>query len=437
MNDELGNFIIKFTTKGFEDVNKQLDKLNKSMDSLNDHFGKAEKKGESFFGALVKWTTLTGGLVAVWKTLKNTIDGVFNTADKITDLYKNEQTLGVEAKVLERYGIASRRLGGSQEDAYSFFHDVNNMMSKFQTGQFSKEDAEMFARLGLSFQYNRNMDLAGNRAAYLDALRSAAQNADPNDAKKRAILESLIKPDSLRTLFQAKDADFSTIMDWSEGLRVWSKDRKDLQNAQNIKTVRMEWEQAIEEFKTTLMPIMTEVMQALKPLIPVFRNWIENTLKPWVERNKDNFANWITKGIEFLTKNVPALIEKLGGIANAIGGVRGVLKGIGDVVASWAESKLGKSVRMIWDSFKFGIGAMSEQAYHDKYFTEGSTEGGYVGDFARKLAGVKSGGASTQNVTNNYGGDVTLTGGYYEPQTVRTSNLGANPAQFATPVMGG
>lgn len=54
MNDELGNFIIKFTTKGFEDVNKQLDKLNKSMDSLNDHFGKAEKKGESFFGALVK-----------------------------------------------------------------------------------------------------------------------------------------------------------------------------------------------------------------------------------------------------------------------------------------------------------------------------------------------------------------------------------------------
>lgn len=437
MNDELGNFIIKFTTKGFEDVNKQLDKLNKSMDSLNDHFGKAEKKGESFFGALVKWTTLTGGLVAVWKTLKNTIDGVFNTADKITDLYKNEQTLGVEAKVLERYGIASRRLGGSQEDAYSFFHDVNNMMSKFQTGQFSKEDAEMFARLGLSFQYNKNMDLAGNRAAYLDALRSAAQNADPNDAKKRAILESLIKPDSLRTLFQAKDADFSTIMDWSEGLRVWSKDRKDLQNAQNIKTVRMEWEQTLEEFRVTLMPIMTEVMQALKPLIPVFRNWIENTLKPWVERNKDNFANWITKGIEFLTKNVPALIEKLGGIINAIGGVRGVLKGIGDVVAALAESKLGKSVRMIWDSFKFGIGAMSEQAYHDKYFTEGSTEGGYAGDFARKLAGVKSGSTTNQNVTNNYGGNVTLTGGYYEPQTVNTNNLGANPAQFATPVMGG
>ena len=217
------------------------------------------------------------------------------------------------------------------------------------------------------------MDLAGNRAAYLDALRSAAQNADPNDAKKRAILESLIKPDSLRTLFQAKDADFSTIMDWSEGLRVWSKDRKDLQNAQNIKTVRMEWEQTLEEFRVTLMPIMTEVMQALKPLIPVFRNWIENTLKPWVERNKDNFANWITKGIGFLTKNVPTLIEKLGGIINAIGGVSGVLKGIGNVVTSLAESKLGKSVRMLWDSFKFGIGAMSEQAYHDKYFTEGDS----------------------------------------------------------------
>lgn len=437
MNDELGNFIIKFTTKGFEDVNKQLDKLNKSMDSLNDHFGKAEKKGESFFGALVKWTTLTGGLVAVWKTLKNTIDGVFNTADKITDLYKNEQTLGVEAKVLERYGIASRRLGGSQEDAYSFFHDVNNMMAKFQTGQFSKEDAENFARLGLGFQYNKDMDLAGNRAAYLDALRSAAQNADPNDAKKRAILESLIKPESLRTLFQAKDADFSTIMNWSEGLRVWSKDPNDLADAQKLQTVKMEWQQAIEDFKKTIMPILSEVLQALKPLIPIFRNWIENTLKPWVDKNKDKFAKWITDGVDFLTKKVPQLIDKLSGIINSLGGLKGVLKSIGDMLSAIGESKLGKSFRALWDATKYTFGYMTEKDFHDKYFTEGSTEGGYVGDFARKLAGVKSGGASTQNVTNNYGGDVTLTGGYYEPQTVRTSNLGTNPAQFATPVMGG
>lgn len=437
MNDELGNFIIKFTTKGFEDVNKQLDKLNKSMDSLNDHFGKAEKKGESFFGALVKWTTLTGGLVAVWKTLKNTIDGVFNTADKITDLYKNEQTLGVEAKVLERYGIASRRLGGSQEDAYSFFHDVNNMMAKFQTGQFSKEDAENFARLGLGFQYNKDMDLAGNRAAYLDALRSAAQNADPNDAKKRAILESLIKPESLRTLFQAKDADFSTIMNWSEGLRVWSKDPKDLQDAQNLKTVKMEWQQAIEDFKKTIMPILAEVLQALKPLIPIFKNWIESTLKPWVDKNKDNFAKWVTQGVGFLEKDVPQFIDKLRSIANSLGGIKGFLKSIGDMLSALGESKLGKSFRALWDATKFAFGFMNEKDFHDKYFTEGSTEGGYVGDFARKLAGVKSGSTTNQNVTNNYGGNVTLTGGYYEPQTVNTNNLGTNPAQFATPVMGG
>lgn len=436
MNDELGNFIIKFTTKGFEDVNKQLDKLNKSMDSLNDHFGKAEKKGESFFGALVKWTTLTGGLVAVWKTLKNTIDGVFNTADKITDLYKNEQTLGVEAKVLERYGIASRRLGGSQEDAYSFFHDVNNMMSKFQTGQFSKEDAEMFARLGLSFQYNKNMDLAGNRAAYLDALRSAAQNADPNDAKKRAILESLIKPDSLRTLFQAKDADFSTIMDWSEGLRVWSKDPNDLQNAQKIQTVRMEWQQTLEDFKVQIMPILATVLESLKPVIPIISRQIAKIGK-WVDENKDKFGKWIQEGVTFFKDKAPVVVDKLGDIFNALGNIGGVLSSIGNMLSALGKSKLGKSFGALWDATKFAFGFMTEKDFHDKYFTEGSTEGGYVGDFARKLAGIKSGSTTNQNVTNNYGGNLTLTGGYYEPQTVNTNNLGANPAQFATPVMGG
>lgn len=433
MNDEIGNFIIKFTTQGFEDVKKGLDQINKNLDNMNTHFEKAQGKSQSFFGALVKWTSLVGALTVAYRGLKSVIDGVFNSAENITNLYQNEQTLGVEAKVLERYGIASRRLGGTQQDAYSFFKDVNDMMSKFQTGKMGKEDAENFARLGLAFTYNKDMDLAGNRAAYLDALRYAAQNADPNDAAKRQILEGLIKQSSIRTLFQAKDSDFSTIMDWADNLRVWSKDSTNLQNAQNIKTVKMEWQQAIEDFHTTLMPIMTEVMQALKPLIPIIHGWIENTLKPWVDQNKDKFAQWVTDGIDFIKKSVPEFLR-------AMNGIWGVIKGIGEVVAKIAESKLGKSIRFLWDSFKMGVGWMDEKDYQDKYYTPGSTEGGYLADWARDIAHVPSGSTATttptQNITNNYGGELTLTGGVYKPQTINTNNLGAGTAQYATPVMG-
>lgn len=436
MNDEIGNFFIKFTTQGFEDVKKGLNQINENLDKMTGSFDKAQSKSESLFGALVKWTSLVGALTVAYQGLKSVIDGVFNSADNIVDLYKNEQVLGVEAKVLERYGIASRRLGGTQNDAYSFFKDVNDMMSKFQTGQFSKEDAEMFARLGVGFTYNKNMDLAGNRAAYLDALRSAAQNADPNDAKQRQILESLIKQSSIRTLFQAKDSDFAKIMDWADNLRVWSKDDANLQNAQNIKTVKMEWEQAIEDFHTQLMPIMTEVMQALKPLIPVFKNWIDNTLKPWVEANKDNFAKWITDGIDFFKKVAPKILEGLGKVWN-------ILKAIGDMIAGLSDSwifKLGGSIRMLWNAGLNGLGFVSDEEFNKKYFTPDSTAGGYLGDYLREISGIPSGtpgiNTSTQNITNNYGGSVTLTGGQYVPQTINTNNLGSGTAQFATPVMG-
>ena len=108
MNDEIANFFIKFTAQGIDDVKKALDETNKKLDDITDSFKKTQDNGEAFFSALKRWTGLVGGLTAAFVILKNTINGVFDTAESVVDLYGKEQTLGVEAKVLEQYGLIEK-----------------------------------------------------------------------------------------------------------------------------------------------------------------------------------------------------------------------------------------------------------------------------------------------------------------------------------------
>ena len=318
MNEQIGDFIVKFTTQGFDDIKKALDETNKKLDDITDSFKKTQDNGEAFFSALKRWTGLVGGLTAAFVLLKNTINGVFDAADSVVDLYGKEQTLGVEAKVLEQYGLIARRNQGTQADAYALFEDVDAVMKRYQHN-YALSDAEMErnANIGFDFTYDPNADLATNRAAYIDAMRRSVQRyyANPND-EILPYLKDLVKQESFLRAFAADDECLQQQLAWGDKWRVWSKDEKTLKDAQKMQTVKIEWEQLKNELYTRLIPIVTRVLEMLEPKMKQVFDWLEQNGEAYIEK----IANWletngptIISAIEKVFDGIMSLIRWIAG----------------------------------------------------------------------------------------------------------------------------
>ena len=309
MNDEIANFFIKFTAQGIDDVKKALDETNKKLDDITDSFKKTQDNGEAFFSALKRWTGLVGGLTSAFVILKNTINGVFDTAESVVDLYGKEQTLGVEAKVLEQYGLISRRNQGSQAEAYAFWEDVNRAMTKYQEGKpLGDDELTRNSYIGFNYSYNPNLDPAANRAAYIDAMRKSVQQYYNNtDQNIQTHLKDLVKQESFLRAFAADDEGWQKMLAWGDKWRVWSKDEKTLKDAQKMETVKREWEQLKEELHVKLIPIVTRVLEMLEPKMKQFYDWLDQHGEEYVE----NIEKW-------LTENGPTIIKALENVGDAI-----------------------------------------------------------------------------------------------------------------------
>ena len=436
MNEELQNFIIKITTEGFADVKNTLNQTNKELDDMQKSFDKTTKSGDSFFGALVKWTGLVGGLTLAFQTLKNTIRGVFDTAYDVVDLYRQEQLLGVEARVLEKYGIVAQRNRGSQADAYSFFGDVNELMGRFRSGKINQDDMYKFSKLGIGFNYNAGESLSQNRDRYLQALHSAVSNMNLNNADQVSIMKDLIKPASMQALFMANDEQFQKQMAWGDKWRVLSRDTGDLQDAQNLITVQTEWKQTLTDFKVQLMPVLSDILNALRPLIPVIKEKI-TLMGDWVDENADKIAEYVEKGVNWLINDFPQFLSDMYNLLKAIVGAL-------SPIVEWVIEKLGGSFKAMYDTFRLGwkglrgdedAGELAEQL-GTKYLTEGSTAGGYFGDFLRwgyRMAGGTP--LKPSSITNNNGNTYNIKAGTTFTKDVSLTPNGivsSGGAHFAT-----
>lgn len=437
MNEELQNFIVKITTEGFSGLQTTLDKTNKMLEDMTKNFNNTQKSGDSFFGALVKWTGLVGGLTLAFQTLKSTIRGVFDTAYDVVDLYKQEQLLGVEAKVLERYGIVAQRNQGSQADAYSFFGDVNDLMGRFRSGKITQDDTYKFSKLGIAFNYKKGQSLAENRDRYLQELQKAVSRIDLNDADKMSVMRDLIKQSSMQALFMSNAEQFNKQMEWGDKLRVLSKDENDLQNAQDLITTQVEWKQTLADFKIQLMPLLRDVLNALKPLIPIIRDKI-TLMGDWVDKHGKDIAKYVEDGVNWLINDFPQTLSDIWNLLKAIVGAL-------TPIVEWVVNKLGGNLQAVWDVAKVGwknlVGSEDAdeqtQKFIKEYFTAGSTKGGYYGDFLRWVAGVPKV-ATTSNVINNNGNSYVLKAGThtFPKDLVLGDNWSGNPAHYATSVRG-
>lgn len=417
MNEEIGNFVVKFVTEGLDDIKAGLKDLNKNVETLSDTMEKAGRdggKGDSFFKALVKWTGLVGGLTAAFVELKRVINGVFDTSESVIDIYGKEQTLGVEAKVLEQYGIISRRNQGSQADAYAFFNDVNEMMFKFQKNRGLSDELMMkYADVNFDFSYDYNKDLAANRAAYIDALRRSVQGYynNPNEAIQSQ-LKDLVKQESFLRAFAADDAGWQKLLAWGDKWRAWTVDEDTLDEAQRLKTVTMEWEQIWAQIETALIPILSDLLEALEPLKEPIMDLVAQ-LKVWVGNNKDNIAKNVESAVKWLVNEFPkkleALVEVLGLIGKVVSDIYDWMSNKGVVGKTW------DAIKGLYEGAKLEVVGITEallggdgsQTAYEKGLWQNKLMSGEYG-YLSSLHGYSP---VTNNTTNNNGSTYVLKAG--------------------------
>ena len=416
MNDEIGNFLIKFTTEGFDKVEKSLDALNKGMDKLNDSFDKGNSKGESFFGALLKWDIVVGTITKSFRALKDEITDVFNVAEDMTTLFRKEQSLGVEAKVLERYGLLAKLNQGSQSDAYAFFENIQNLMLKASTpALWSESDAKDLALAGINWSYQRlspdkMQNMALNRDAFLVALRQAFLN-NMGDPDRMSLLKKYVGQDSLYSAFMAPEESFRQQMQWADNLRVLSREPERLQDVQDLRVEKLEWGQFWQKLDLQLTKPLADLYKALEPLQEPLEKLVERFGK-WVGENSEKIAGWVEEAAKWVAKELPNKLKE----------VYDALKAIADAmlpIVQWIGGKLLGTMSWFSDAWDvlFKKDGITSEEFMAKYGGD-SDKGGYAGMLFRgieSLMNIASTPVSqlSSNTTNNYGSPITVKAGTY------------------------
>ena len=399
MNDEIGNFLIKFTTEGFDKVEKSLDTLNKGMDKLNDSFDKGNSKGESFFGALLKWDIVVGTITKSFRALKDEITDVFNVAEDMTTLFRKEQSLGVEAKVLER------------SDAYAFFENIQNLMLKASTpALWSESDAKDLALAGINWSYNGGLTTAQNRDAFLMALRDAFVR-NMYDEKKMSYLKKYVGQESLYSAFMAPEESFRKQMQWADNMRVLSREPERLQDVQDLRVEKLEWGQFWQKLDLQLTKPLADLYKALEPLQKPLEDLVKR-FGVWVGENSDKIAGWVEDAAKWVAKELPNKLKE----------VYSALKAIADAmlpIVQWVGSKLLGTLSWFSDAWDvlFKKDGMTSEEFMKKYGGD-SDKGGYAGMLFRGIESLMNLAATpvsqlSSNTTNNYGSPVTVKAGTY------------------------
>ena len=411
MNDEIGNFLIKFTTEGFDKVEKSLDALNKGMDKLNDSFDKGNSKGESFFGALLKWDIVVGTITKSFRALKDEITDVFNVAEDMTTLFRKEQSLGVEAKVLERYGLLAKLNQGSQSDAYAFFENIQNLMLKASTpALWSESDAKDLALAGINWSYNGGLTTAQNRDAFLMALRDAFVR-NMYDEKKMSYLKKYVGQDSLYSAFMAPEESFRQQMQWADNMRVLSREPERLQDVQDLRVEKLEWGQFWQKLDLQLTKPLADLLKALEPLQKPLEDLVKK-FGVWVGENSGQIAQWVEEAAKWVAKELPNKLKE----------VYDALKAIADAmlpIVQWIGSKLLGTLSWFSDAWDvlFKKDGITSEEFMEKYGGD-SDKGGYAGMLFRGIESLMKLSATpvsqlSSNTTNNYGSPITVKAGTY------------------------
>lgn len=270
MNEEIANFIVRFTTENLQEIKDGLKDVTKSVDAMNDTFQKSSSKTGGFFDKLAKWTISLGGLATAFYGVKRAMEAVGQTAEQVQQTYIKADLAGVAPETMERWNLATQVFSGSESEAKSavsqFFSNLNNLERDLREQKYSDEMLERMSRYGFTLDYLYGAGLPENRDRTMQKLHQVFQRKDLDAADLQALQTVFNIPSQMVEMFKLSDSAFGDLMQWAESLRVETKNPETLNAAIEYKKAAIEWQQVWKEMKTDLIPVLRDVMAALKPL---------------------------------------------------------------------------------------------------------------------------------------------------------------------------
>lgn len=288
--NEIGEFFVEITSKGFAEIKEKLDDLTRRLDSLDGGFKKASKASDSFIGGFKKWAKGIGLVWAMHKALSET----FKVANKIQDVYKSADILGVDAATLEKWTLVAELHKGNQGDVTSFFSGLNEMARNLREGKYSPDLMERMARYGFTEQYMYGASLPQNRDKLIGDLNRLLNRKDLDAADIQA-LQSVFPGlnDTMVSILKSLPKDLAAELAWADRNRRLTNDPQALRDATAIGKAKIELRNAFEDAFKPLQEPLGNLIDSLKPLAVPLAELVKaiailiTMLMP--------FVNWVVK----------------------------------------------------------------------------------------------------------------------------------------------
>lgn len=326
--NELGNFFIQFTTNGLTELKDGLRDINTRLDGLNDKFAKSSSSGDKFFNGLGGWlgkiTALAAGVISLGKAIKDT----FDIGDKIINLNLLADAAGATAEEVEALAIATKPFGGSVQSAANFYRTMNNLQTEMGRGQYGEAMREELSRAGFFISPQASVE------EYMRALGSAltAYTNAGRFGDRDKLAKAFGLDDPMMLFLSGGQENVEKMLAYGRQHSVLSG-RDNLVAAQEMRKALNELKEVYQRFLVELMPVITQILVALKPiaeaLLPIAQ-WALKQVGGLLDTGK-HIANVIT-GDETLSEFSEYMTKQ--------DNVFGAAARAGQSAANWFSKKL-------------------------------------------------------------------------------------------------
>lgn len=215
MNQELGEFFVKFTTQGLTEVKDAIDDLSKKMDDVGKSTKNATDKTDGFFnkigGSNSGWIGLLSKLAAAVLSVKSAWDNVANAAASTMTIYNQAMLAGTDPQTLERWQNVARHKGLNASAIFSDFRNGREFLQRIADVEMSDDLNKAFGRANLTLDAVMQSVQYGNLDATFAMLNQVLSARDENgkailsDTRATEIMNQLGFSDTMLSLLRLQE----------------------------------------------------------------------------------------------------------------------------------------------------------------------------------------------------------------------------------------
>lgn len=323
MNNELGGFVIKFSTEGIPELKDAFKEMQKQMSEMNANFKKSAPTADAFFGKFNSWIKKAGLLAGAIAGIGKAIKDAFTIGDDIINLNVVAEMAGVKAEDVEALAIATAPYMGGKKDinaAGQFYRNILETQTEWWRGKYANEVVDVMSRAGV-----KGLRPDSSVEEWMSGLTQALSYYKGDNSRYAKGARNLFGKafgltDEQILFFQGGQERVNNMLQYGRSHLTLSGEEKFQEAMENAKA-KMEFKESWQKLTIELMPLvrlllqgMTLVVELLRPIaaaIGRIATWIGEKLEKPVEYLKAMFKGDISS-----TDATVAMSEELKDIAS-------------------------------------------------------------------------------------------------------------------------